>query len=325
MNEYQSASWGAMAKKYNLTQNSYGETSTGVGYYFPSHWSNGWIVEENPAEGLYVSSAWFTPEKNVAHTVDIKKPCLWIFCIDCGHITYSQQGKTATTFTPMIHTLSNPERPFRLTFPKEIHTCFTSILIFDEFLEPFLQAKNTPPKITLCDAKMWESEHYNTPGIMLILEQIRWAVRNGDMPQLAFEGMVLHLLCAIARNYPALPKRRSSRRNYVTWENEKKVYAVKLKIDENVLAIPPIEELTRIAGMSESKLRLSFKNTYHIPLYDYIRREKMKRAMQLLSADHLSIHNIAERCGYKNASKFSAAFHAVHGVTPSEFRKAFNL
>ncbi|QIB70481.1 helix-turn-helix transcriptional regulator [Aminipila butyrica] len=322
MNQYQTASWGAMAKKYNLNQRTYGQ---GTGYDFPPHWSNGWIVESCPAEGLFVSSAWFTPEKKIVHTVDIKKPCLWIFCIDCGDLIYSQQGKSAVTFTPITHVLINPQRPFHLTFPSGIHTCFTSVLVFDDFLQPFLQSKTTPPKISIEDAKSWETEHYNTPNTMLILEQIRWALRNADMPLLAYEGMVLHLLCSIARNYPAVPDRRSNRRNYVTWENEQKIYAVKLKIDENILQVPPMEELVKTAGMSESKLRLSFKNTYQIPLYDYIRREKMKRAMQLLSADHLSIRDISERCGYKNAAKFSAAFQDVHGMTPSEFRKAFNL
>jgi AraC-like DNA-binding protein len=39
-----------------------------------------------------------------------------------------------------------------------------------------------------------------------------------------------------------------------------------------------------------------------ILIYHYIRLETMKRAMQFLSADHLSIRDIAERCGYKNAA-----------------------
>lgn len=322
MNQYEAASWGAMAKKYNLNQRVYGP---GTGYDFPTDWSNGWIVEANPAKGLFVSSAWFTPEKKIVHAIDVDKPCMWIFCIDCGNMTYSRQGMGTVAFTPITHVLVNPGRPFRLTFPKGIHTCFTSVLVFDDFLQPFLQARNNPPKISIADAAAWKPEHYNTPNTMMILEQIRWAVRNGDMPLLAYEGMVLHLLCSIARNYPVTPERRSDRRNYVTWENEQKVYAVKLKIDEDILNVPPLEELKKLAGMSESKLRLSFKNIYQIPLYDYIRREKMKRAMQLLSADHLSIRDISELCGYKNASKFAAAFQEVHGITPSDFRRTFNL
>ncbi|MDF2888546.1 MAG: AraC family transcriptional regulator [Lacrimispora sp.] len=51
----------------------------------------------------------------------------------------------------------------------------------------------------------------------------------------------------------------------------------------------------------------------------------MKRAMQLLSSDYLSIQHIAELCGYKNASKFTAEFQEIHGITPSQFRKTFNL
>ena len=311
-----------MAKKYKLNQRTYGQ---GTGYDFPPHWSNGWIVEACPADGLFVSSAWFTPDRKMVHTVDVKKPCLWILCIDSGQLIYSRQGKPAVSLPPTIQVINNPQRPFHLTFPKGIHACFTSVLVFDDFIQPFLQTNKNPAKISIEDAKLWEEEHYNTSNIMLILEQIRWALRNADMPLLAFEGMALHLLCAIARNYPAIPKRRSNRRNYVTWENEQRIYQVKVKIDENILDVPPMEEMLKIAGMSESKLRLSFKNTYHIPLYDYIRREKMKRAMQLLSADHLSIRDISEQCGYKNAAKFAAAFHDVHGMTPSEFRKAFHL
>ena len=322
MNEYDPASWGAMAKKYDLNPASYGP---GTGHYFPPHWSNGWIVEVSPAQGLHVASAWFTPNKTIVHKIDIKQPCLWLFCVDCGDVIYSRQGKPAVALTPICHKIINPQKPFQFTFPKDVHACFTSVLIYEEFLDTFMQARSNVPKISLGDAALWQEEHLNSPGIMLIFEQIRWAIRNGDMPPFAFEGMVVHLLGAIARNYPAIPDRRSNRRNYVTWENEQKIYAVKQALDQNILEIPSIEELTKIADMSESKLRLSFKNIYHVPLYEYIKREKMKRAMQLLSSDHLSIRHISEICGYKNASKFAAAFHEVHGVTPSEFRKAFNL
>lgn len=322
MDEYQNAAWVALAEKYALSCRVY---STGQTYDFPPHWSNGWITETRPADGLFVASAWFTPNREIIHRVNTQKPCMWIFCVDCGDIICSQQGKPAQRLTPVTHIIVNPQKLFRLTFPKGVHTCFTSVLIFDDFIQPFLRERANAPKIGIEDAKLWRPQHYNTPDTMLILEQIRWAARNRDMPLLAYEGMVLHLLSAIARNYPAVPEQRSNRRNYVTWENEQKLYHVKNRIDEDILGAPPVTELARLAGMSGSKLRLSFKNTYGIPLYHYIHTERMKRAMQLLAADHLSIRNIAERCGYKNAAKFAAAFKEVHGVTPREFRKAFNL
>jgi AraC-like DNA-binding protein len=322
MNEYKDSSWNAVADKYNLTKRPYGK---GQIYDFPNHWSNGWISEVNPAEGLFVSSAWFTPSERVVHTINSSKPFMLLFCIDCGEIIYSHQGKKRQSLSPVTHLIINPQKQFTFTFSKDVHYCFTSVLIFNDFIKSFLKDRTTAPKISVEDAKLWQTQHYNTPDIMLILEQIRWAVRNTDMPLLAFEGMTLHLLSAISRNFPNIPKRRSSRRHYVTWENEQKIYEVKTKIDEDILNAPTIIELCRIAEMSESKLRESFKNHYGIPLYKYIRIETMKRAMQLLSSDHLSIRNISELCGYKNPAKFAAAFKDVHGITPSEFRKAFNL
>ncbi|MFV0352555.1 MAG: helix-turn-helix transcriptional regulator [Oscillospiraceae bacterium] len=322
MDEYQAASWQALAQKYNIPQAIYGY---GRSYNFPPHWKNGWIQEANPAKGLFVASAWFTPAQKMVHTVNIKKPCMWILCPDCGKMSFSRQGVPTRTFTPIIHIVHNPQKPFRFTFPRGVHNCFTSVLIFDEFLQPFLQQRADAPKIALDDAKKWRTENYNIPNTMLILEQIRWAVRNADMPLIAFEGMVLHLLSNIARNYPEVPRHRLSRAEYVTWENEQKIYRVKEKIDSDILHPPTIEEMKQLAGMSESRLRANFKNVYRTPLYEYLRTETMKCAMQLLSSDHLSIRSIAEQCGYKNAAKFAAAFKDIHGITPSEFRRSFNL
>lgn len=44
-----------------------------------------------------------------------------------------------------------------------------------------------------------------------------------------------------------------------------------------------------------------------------------------MSEEHLSIGEIASKCGYKNPFKFSAAFKDIHKITPSDFRKTFNL
>ena len=314
--------WGAMAKEQHLVTQPNGN---GVIHNFPPGWQQGWISEMHPADGVFTASAWFTPTRQIRHRVYITKPAMWIFCMDCGDITISQQGKSSQKLFSGTHVILNPQKPFSIVFPKGIHECFTSVLIFEDFIEKVLQGREDTPAFHMKDAIHWKSQHYDTPYNMLILEQIRWAVRNADFPLLGLESMVVHLLSSIARNYPEKPIRRSSRTHYVNWENEQKVYKVKVALDNDILNTPSITQLCKLAQMSESKLRNSFRNLYGISLYDYIRTEIMKRAMQLLAADHLSIHNIAEKCGYQNQSKFTAAFKDVHGITPSEFRKAFHL
>lgn len=320
-NEYE-LGFKTLAQKYNFKKGNYGN---GEIYYFPSTWQNGWIVEMNPAKGLFAISAWFTPEEDIVYKINVEKPCMWIFCIDCGDIIYTQKGKKIKHLSPINHIIINPSTDFKLTFPKGVHTCFTCVLIFDEFIESYFKDKTDLPKIRVSDAKLWKEQHYNTPNIMMILEQIRWNVRNADINIASYECKAIELLLNIERNYPDISLRKKSRKNYVTWENEQKVFRVKNALDTDILNPISMEKMCQLSEMSESMLRQSFKNLYGIPVYEYIRIEKMKRAMQLLSSDHLSIQNIAQQCGYKNSAKFTAAFKEVHGITPSKFRKTFNL
>ena len=74
------------------------------------------------------------------------------------------------------------------------------------------------------------------------------------------------------------------------------------------------------AGVSPTKLKQVFRRVYGASLFAYIRRAKMDYAARELAKSNCRIIDIAEACGYDNASKFSAAFRAVHGITPRAYR-----
>ena len=82
-----------------------------------------------------------------------------------------------------------------------------------------------------------------------------------------------------------------------------------------------IQFLAQRAGISPTKLKSIFRHTYDIPLFAYIRAEKMRFAAQKLAVSNKCVLDIAEACGYDNASKFSAAFRDVMGCSPKEYRK----
>lgn len=82
-----------------------------------------------------------------------------------------------------------------------------------------------------------------------------------------------------------------------------------------------VEELSEMSGMPAASLRKVFKAVYGVPIYQYIKGYKMKAAAEMLiSGQRLNIADIAQRLGYDNASKFSAAFRDVMGVTPQNYR-----
>lgn len=82
-----------------------------------------------------------------------------------------------------------------------------------------------------------------------------------------------------------------------------------------------IMELAKQFSVSDVHLRTVFKGVYGVPIFTYIRIQKMQCAAQeLIKTDH-SIADIAHTFGYSNESKFSAAFKAIMGDTPAVWRK----
>ena len=86
-----------------------------------------------------------------------------------------------------------------------------------------------------------------------------------------------------------------------------------------------ISFLAARAGVSPTKLKQAYRRIYDAPLFAHIRREKMLWAADRLAATNDKVIDIAESCGYDNASKFTAAFCSIMGCTPTEYRRRVRL
>ncbi|WP_334077684.1 response regulator [Paenibacillus sanfengchensis] len=82
--------------------------------------------------------------------------------------------------------------------------------------------------------------------------------------------------------------------------------------------------LERIAAeLHTSPVYLSrlIKQELGVSFNGYLTRLRMRKAIQLLHATELAIHEIAERVGYETQHYFSTAFKRTTGVSPLQFRK----
>lgn len=86
---------------------------------------------------------------------------------------------------------------------------------------------------------------------------------------------------------------------------------------------PTISQIAHSVGMNETKLKREFKEFYGLPIYQYLKKAKMERAMELLTSTDLSMREIAFRCGYDSQSQFSAAFRAIYNLAPFDAHKKF--
>ncbi|MBX2956619.1 MAG: helix-turn-helix transcriptional regulator [Cyclobacteriaceae bacterium] len=65
-----------------------------------------------------------------------------------------------------------------------------------------------------------------------------------------------------------------------------------------------------------------FSSVEGITLEQYIIRQKIERAKELLFYDELNLSQIADRLGYSSVAHLSAQFKKVTGLTPSELKKS---
>lgn len=83
-----------------------------------------------------------------------------------------------------------------------------------------------------------------------------------------------------------------------------------------------ISELADRFHVSQTHLKQAFKGVYGVPIFSYIRIQKMQSAALMLIHSQRPILEIANECGYDNGSKFAGAFKEIMGETPTEYRKA---
>ena len=108
-------------------------------------------------------------------------------------------------------------------------------------------------------------------------------------------------------------------------QKSRKSPAAKLKdLIDNLENIPvPLTELSRKCGYSTDHLRLLFREKYEISPQEYKIRRVMTYAMELVSESELLISDIADKCGFKYLSHFSALFKKTYKMSPSEALKRF--
>ncbi len=73
--------------------------------------------------------------------------------------------------------------------------------------------------------------------------------------------------------------------------------------------------------VSPQYLSRVFRHAMGITFVDYVTRDRIRRAIELLEDEEMKIYEIAELTGYSNQHYFSSAFKKVLGISPAEYRK----
>ncbi len=104
-------------------------------------------------------------------------------------------------------------------------------------------------------------------------------------------------------------------------DREKLQMIEKLMVDKFANRPPSLESMATTVGMSVSKMKHLFKNSYGESIYQFRQKAKLQYAADLLKTQRYTVSQVAYKVGYHSSIKFIKIFEKHLGVTPGQFKK----
>lgn len=134
------------------------------------------------------------------------------------------------------------------------------------------------------------------------------------------EALAMQIICQFVTDLAADEAAGTSVQS-LPLHDRRRILAARDYLSRNYAAPPTIPQLAREVGMSQTTLKVGFRQLFSSTIYDYILERRMDAAAQLLAARDLSVAEIAYRVGYDFPANFSSAFKRYYGRRPREWQR----
>jgi AraC-like DNA-binding protein len=104
--------------------------------------------------------------------------------------------------------------------------------------------------------------------------------------------------------------------------NHSRLHFVLQYIHEHLTEKIAVDTLSRKAYLSRNLFFKWFKEQFGLTPLEYITRERIRLARQLLADQHHSISEVSFQCGFSDVNYFTRIFHRSEGITPGAYRRS---
>ena len=206
--------------------------------------------------------------------------------------------------------------------------CISLILFTDDtitFLNDFLGTNDFNSSIFFNEIRKSDSAVSFPCGELLeklFLETIRLP---GTFSKYTVRLAVIHAIILLIQKFKDndgsnLRIRDENPDSYFSGTTGRKVQNVRRIINSNLEKEISIEALADKVNLNRTTLQKVFKEMYGLTVNEYRTKARLQLAKNLLASTDLAITEIAGRCGYTNASKFSEVFKRNEGILPKNWR-----
>ena len=210
-------------------------------------------------------------------------------------------------------------RNFQAVYHKNVPIRSVSVSIMPDFYHRYLKERLGDEYIDPQNAFKRMMFGVDFPQLVAILKQIQSYSGSGMAAKLFYEGKVLETLALIMEE--ARQNQDQKKKIRITKEDEENLNAVADYLDHHYAFSISLEQLSKIAYMGTTKLKITFRELFGCNISDYIIRKRIEQAQHLLIATDLSISEISQAIGYERADSFSRQFQRTTGLLPREYRK----
>jgi AraC-like DNA-binding protein len=157
----------------------------------------------------------------------------------------------------------------------------------------------------------------NNLKIQQVIQEIIHCPYSDNLRQLFLLSKSIELLVLQAELYE-----QKNEQPYIKRKSDKEIlFEAKYLLEKRLTAPPTINELAKLVGMNEYKLKKGFKELFGTTIFGYIHHHRMSLAKRLLLGTEKTAQEIAYETGYSSPQHFSKAFKKTFDVTPNSIRK----
>ena len=147
-----------------------------------------------------------------------------------------------------------------------------------------------------------------------LIEALR---RPEQANQLFVDHMMLAFTAHVAQAYGGLRLAEPIRGGLAPWQVRRACERIEADLDGKL----PMAQLAAEFGLSVSHFSRAFRMSTGMPPHQWLLRQRVEAAKQLMGACDLTLAEIAVSTGFANQSHFTRVFSSVTGISPGAWRR----
>lgn len=156
--------------------------------------------------------------------------------------------------------------------------------------------------------------------LVVLMRQIQAFQGTGISAHMFYESKVAEVVSLILEKTADIQNTPYAPDKELSIEDMQNLDIVKSYISDHFAFNLPVEQLAKMACMSQSKLRYCFRKSCGCTITEFIQNKRIAQAEYMLLKTDLQINQIAKAVGYHHAGRFSSLFHKSTGLLPEEYR-----